>query len=274
MSISLVEWHGAVNRVSGSMALRFNKATADDLLGWIIDNSSDGVFERLKAEVCQRHHLDPENPRDDAQATMISLLLCEQDRQVAAAIAGERNDPKDVVSINEQLQAAYHPKTGDNLEAHRHGDDAITAELNEVINGRLMQREYDTDQAMLREEKAAIAAARAFTDAGWPAGGRDGSVDRALGGPATFPRPALPAHVTYIDADCCDLDPNNTAALLKACEKLEAEDQHEAELLPPEPKPAPSTYEPWRPYVSENGISTNIGSLGPLKRSWGPSRDW
>jgi hypothetical protein len=32
--ISLVDWHIVLNRVSGSMALRFHKATAEDLHAW------------------------------------------------------------------------------------------------------------------------------------------------------------------------------------------------------------------------------------------------
>jgi hypothetical protein len=34
MTIDLNRWHHAVHQVTGSMALRFNKATADDLARW------------------------------------------------------------------------------------------------------------------------------------------------------------------------------------------------------------------------------------------------
>jgi hypothetical protein len=35
MPIDLNRWHHAVHQVSGSMALRFNKATPEDLQRWV-----------------------------------------------------------------------------------------------------------------------------------------------------------------------------------------------------------------------------------------------
>ena len=78
-------------------------------------SNTSTLFDDLKRSTCQKLDFDLANlkPWQEARVTTIALLLLEQDRQVSAAIRGERIDPKDVSSIGEQLQNAYHPVRGD-----------------------------------------------------------------------------------------------------------------------------------------------------------------
>jgi hypothetical protein len=261
------------------------------------------VYEEQRRQVIEEMGFsvsEPLAPGQDNRVHAVVMLKFLRANVTSQVLAGQCDvDPKAIASISTQLEELQNPRVGgDSPEGHEREDRIVTEELDELIARARDARQIEQTsffalitKALDRNKPHAIVltlldllaharvtdasldrARQYFTNAGWPAGGRD-EVTGRNGGPAATSRPALPAHVTYIDADC-DLDPNDTAALLKACEKLEAEDQHEAELLPPEPKPAPSTFEPWRPYVSENGISTNIGSLGALKRNWGPSRGW
>jgi hypothetical protein len=244
---------------------------------------------------------EPLEPWQDNRARAVALLRVMFANLTQEVMTGRPVDPKAVASIVTQLEELQNPKLGGDSESRSERDTGARAELAALFAGRAAAIERRDTMILTRLVEAldnlkpgsAVLALCDLVEAqprlkGHPALVRTRQMTHDLTAPALRPPvdssdavpPTNNAKVSYVDAAVADRDdgynPAEIDALIKDANKSVAESKRRfPESLPPD-KPAPRPVEDWRPFVSENGISTTgAGLLGPLRQgsAWSPRRD-